>query len=204
MSEGDAHGGHSTSLRDYLRVVRRRKWIILQAVILVPAVAVGLSLRQEKVYKATSQVLLVQQNPADQFNGINQSSVSTGRPAGADAGRSRAGAASRSDGRSSLAGVRRTVDQFLKHSSAAAKTNSDLLELSAWDHDPRCGHGSREVLCKSLCPLSSRLDTAPYVAREGAARMSSCARWPPRAVRQPTPTRNCSPSATSSISTSRF
>ena len=75
MSEGDARGGHGASLRDYLRVVRRRKWIILQAVLLVPAVAVGLSLRQEKVYKATSQVLLVQQNPADQFNGINQSSV---------------------------------------------------------------------------------------------------------------------------------
>ena len=70
LSEGDAHGGHGASLRDYLRVVRRRKWIILLAVLLVPAVAVGLSLRQEKVYKATSQVLLVQQNPADQFNGI--------------------------------------------------------------------------------------------------------------------------------------
>ena len=74
MSEGDARGGHGASLRDYLRVVRRRKWIILQAVLLVPAVAVGLSLRQEKVYKATSQVLLVQENPATQFgNGINQS-----------------------------------------------------------------------------------------------------------------------------------
>ena len=56
MSEGDAHGGHNTSLRDYLRVVRRRNWIILQAVLLVPAVAVG----------------LIQQNPADQFNGNTQ------------------------------------------------------------------------------------------------------------------------------------
>ena len=60
--EGDAHGGHNTSLRDYLRVVRRRNWIILQAVLLVPAVAVG----------------LIQQNPADQFNGNTQSAV---RPA---------------------------------------------------------------------------------------------------------------------------
>jgi uncharacterized protein involved in exopolysaccharide biosynthesis len=59
LSEGDAHGGHNTSLRDYLRVVRRRNWIILQAVLLVPAVAVG----------------LIQQNPADQFNGNTQSAV---------------------------------------------------------------------------------------------------------------------------------
>src|SRR3954470_7192056 len=69
MTEAGGHGEQTTTLRDYLRVVRRRKWIILQAVVLVPAVAVGLSLRQEKVYKATSQVLLVQRNPADQVNG---------------------------------------------------------------------------------------------------------------------------------------
>src|SRR3954451_18307506 len=69
MTEAGGHGEQPTTLRDYLRVVRRRKWIILQAVLLVPAVAVGLSLRQEKVYKATSQVLLVQQNPANFNNG---------------------------------------------------------------------------------------------------------------------------------------
>src|SRR5256885_8263326 len=72
MAEATGHAAQGTSLRDYLRVVRRRKWIILQAVILVPAVAVGLSLRQEKGYKATSQVLLVQQNPANQFNNGSQ------------------------------------------------------------------------------------------------------------------------------------
>src|SRR3954454_6061479 len=72
MTEASGHGAPGNTLRDYLRVVRRRKWIILQAVVLVPAVAVGLSLRQDKVYKASSQVLLVQQNPANQFNNGSQ------------------------------------------------------------------------------------------------------------------------------------
>jgi uncharacterized protein involved in exopolysaccharide biosynthesis len=40
------------SLRDYMRLLRRRKWILLQAVILVPAIAVALSTRQSPVYQA--------------------------------------------------------------------------------------------------------------------------------------------------------
>ena len=48
-----------------------RKWIILEAGLLVPAVAVGLSLRQDKLYKAGAEVLLVPQNIANQLTGIN-------------------------------------------------------------------------------------------------------------------------------------
>ena len=33
-------GAHAATLRDYLHVVRRRKWIILLAVVLVPLAAV--------------------------------------------------------------------------------------------------------------------------------------------------------------------
>ena len=36
-----------SSLRDYLRVVSRRKWIIVSAVVLVPLAAVLFPLRQE-------------------------------------------------------------------------------------------------------------------------------------------------------------
>src|SRR3954453_13218499 len=59
-----------SSLRDYLRVVRRRKWIILQAVVLVPLAAVLLSLHQQKLYQASSQVLLIHQNLANHLSGI--------------------------------------------------------------------------------------------------------------------------------------
>jgi len=39
---------HSSTLRDYLQVVRRRKWIILQAIVLVPIVAVYLAAKQRR------------------------------------------------------------------------------------------------------------------------------------------------------------
>jgi tyrosine-protein kinase len=66
---------HASTLRDYFNVVYRRKWIILQAIILVPAIAVYLSLRQEKLYQAEAQVLLTQQNLANLLTGVSSSDV---------------------------------------------------------------------------------------------------------------------------------
>src|SRR5438270_3409641 len=42
---------------DRLRVANRRKWIIAQAIVLLPLVAVGLSLHQRKLYRASAEVL---------------------------------------------------------------------------------------------------------------------------------------------------
>ena len=168
MSEGDARGGHGASLRDYLRVVRRRKWIILQAVLLVPAVAVGLSLRQEKVYKATSQVLLVQQNPADQFNGIPQSGADPAdRQAQTQADLARVTPVAQRA--LALAGLARSSDQFLSHSSAAAKTNSDLLELSVWDHQPQVAIALTKAYAQAFAGYRADLDTAPYETAKARA-----------------------------------
>ena len=47
MTSG-GHAAHAATLRDYLHVVRRRKWIILQAVVLA---ALLFSLSQQKLYQ---------------------------------------------------------------------------------------------------------------------------------------------------------
>ena len=41
-------------LEQLLRIVRRRKWVVLQAVVVVPVLALLFSLSQEKEYTATS------------------------------------------------------------------------------------------------------------------------------------------------------
>src|SRR4051794_33833259 len=46
-----------------LRIVRRRKWIVLQALIAVPLMALALSIRQEEMYTATA-TLLFRETPA--------------------------------------------------------------------------------------------------------------------------------------------
>ena len=75
MTSG-GHAAHAATLRDYLHVVRRRKWIILQAVVLVPLAALLFSLNQEKLYQAQAQVLLSSQNLAAQLTGTQVTGVS--------------------------------------------------------------------------------------------------------------------------------
>src|SRR2546423_14719834 len=60
---------HAATLRDHLRVVRRRKWLILLALLVVPAATVAYSLHQKPLYRATAQVLLSHQNLATTLTG---------------------------------------------------------------------------------------------------------------------------------------
>jgi succinoglycan biosynthesis transport protein ExoP len=59
----------STSLRDYFDVLRRRKWVVIGATLLVPLAAVLLSQMQEAKYEASSQVLLKRQSLASAVTG---------------------------------------------------------------------------------------------------------------------------------------
>jgi len=52
----------AVTLHDYLRVVRRRKWMVLQAMLLLSLAALGFSLHQQRLYEASADVLLNSQN----------------------------------------------------------------------------------------------------------------------------------------------
>ena len=60
-------------LRQYLVVLRRHKWLVLQATVIVAAVAVGLSTLQEPRYRATARVLLHPNDPAEHLYADNAS-----------------------------------------------------------------------------------------------------------------------------------
>ena len=49
---------HDLGLRDYLQILSRRKWIVIQTIVIVPLAAVAFSLRQSPLYQASSDVLL--------------------------------------------------------------------------------------------------------------------------------------------------
>jgi len=74
-ASSDAHG--AASLREYMGVVRRRKWIILQAVVLVPLVALVYSLHKPVVYSASSQVLLSGQDLSNALSGVQSATSSS-------------------------------------------------------------------------------------------------------------------------------
>ena len=54
----ESSGQEVQSLSDYLRVLRRGKWVVLAAVLLFPLASVAYSLNQQPLYKATAEVLL--------------------------------------------------------------------------------------------------------------------------------------------------
>jgi polysaccharide biosynthesis transport protein len=59
----------NSSLLDYLEVVRRRKWAALQALVVVPLVAVVFSVRQSPLYAATASDLFNGQSVAASLSG---------------------------------------------------------------------------------------------------------------------------------------
>ena len=62
---------HDLGLRDYLQILSRRKWIVLQTIVIVPLAAVAFSLRQSALYQASSDVLLRYQSLPSTLSGIS-------------------------------------------------------------------------------------------------------------------------------------
>jgi len=127
-----------SSLSSYLRVLRRRKWIALQAIVLIPAAAVGVSLLQDAKYRASSQVLLSRQNLPASLNGVTDPtfSVDPNRlpQTQADVARLPVIAARTLAAR----GIHdRTAASFLGQSSVSSSSTADILKFSVTDRDPR-------------------------------------------------------------------
>ena len=59
----------AVTLHDYLRVVRRRKWMVVQAALLLSLAALAFSLHQQRLYEASADVLLNSQNTDDTSSG---------------------------------------------------------------------------------------------------------------------------------------
>ena len=68
MTAGASHD-EASSLSQYLRVLRRRWWIVLVCALLVPVAALFFSLRRPAQYAASAEVLLSRQNLGDLLSG---------------------------------------------------------------------------------------------------------------------------------------
>lgn len=142
----DEHHSHEhNALREYLQVLKRRKWIVLTAVIAVPAAAVAFSLQQQSKYQASAEVLLSRQNLPAALNNVadpNQG-VQADRLAQTQADLARVPPVMKL----ALArtGVNMDTTAFADASSVSAKTDADLLVFRFTSSDR---------------PLAARLATA--------------------------------------------
>jgi polysaccharide biosynthesis transport protein len=155
------HAGHAATLRDYLHVVRRRKWIILQAVLLVPAAAIAFSVHQQKLYQASAQVLLSSQNLATELTGTQQTGV-TVQPdrvaqTQADVARVPAIAARVLE---LVPGTGMTVQRFLARSGVATATNADILTFDVVNRDGALARRLVDEYAAAYTVYRRSLDTA--------------------------------------------
>src|SRR6266404_4613096 len=155
------HAGHAATLRDYLHVLRRRKWLVVQAAVLVPAAAIAFSLHQQKLYQASAQVLLSSQNLANQLTGTQQTGVSVqpDRVAQTQADVAHVPAiAARVLRRVPRTGL--TAQGFLSRSSVTTAANADILTFEVVNRDPALARRLVDEYASSYTVYRRNLDTA--------------------------------------------
>jgi tyrosine-protein kinase len=131
-------GGDSTTLRDYVNVVLRRKWIIVLALVLVPAAGIFYSVQQEKLYESTAEVLISRQNLAAALTGTIDPTVyqQADRIIQTQASLARVPEVARRVLETAGLADSETPRQFLARSVVSTKQNADLLEFRVTDPDP--------------------------------------------------------------------
>ena len=155
----DGTDEHGTTLRDYLSVARRRKWIILQAVVLVPAAALAFSLSQTKLYEASAEVLLSNQNLAAALTGTPDlaRNLQADRVAQTQASLARVPDVARRV--IEEVGADLTAEEFLQASSVSAKQNADLLDFRVTNEDPELAQRLATAYAGEFAEYRRELDT---------------------------------------------
>lgn len=161
-SGGVSHSSHSPAgLRDYLNVVRRRKWIILQAVVIVPVVAGVLASRQPVRYQASADVLLSRQNVAaelagtpDQTAGLSPDQIVATQAALARVPQIAQAVLDRLHLRD------RSAAAFLGQSSVSSQANTDILTFSVTDRSASLAPQLASAYANQYSIYRRRLDTS--------------------------------------------
>jgi polysaccharide biosynthesis transport protein len=156
MNDGFAAEG--TTLRDYVQVIRRRKWVIVLTMALVPLAAVVLSLRQAALYQSSAEVLLNRQN-ASIVSGVSDPNTyyQPERVLQTQAELARVPAVAQRV--ISASGADMTVNDFLASSSVSSEPNSDLLEFKVVDESPERASVLATQYARQFAAYRTELDT---------------------------------------------
>lgn len=157
----DASRREPRTLRDYLQVMRRRKYVILLAVIAAPLLAVLLAMRQQPMYASTADVLLSRQNLGNQLNGIQDPTqyLQAERFAQTQADLAEVGEVAQRT--LNELGLRdRTAEDILRQVSVKARPNADILSFRALDASPTLAAQIATEYARQYTEYRKEIDTA--------------------------------------------
>ncbi len=166
----------TSALADFLRVVRRRKWIVVQTAIIVPIVAVAFSVRKPALYDAVAQVLLSRQNQAATLAGVPDIAASQDpdRYAQTQAFLARSPALAEAAARAAKV-PGRTAETLLGASSVSPSSTTDVLSFRVTDAEPQVAQLLVNLYAKAFTDYRRALDTQSIerARRQILARMAS-------------------------------
>ena len=152
---------HPSTLNEYIAVVRRRKWVVIQAMILVPVAALALSARQPKVFESSAQVLLSRQDFSSILTGTQDPSlfVPADRVTQTQADIARVAPIARQVVKKVRAhGL--TAAGLLNSSSVTELTNSDILVFTVKNANPALSRRLASEYARQFTIYRRQLDTA--------------------------------------------
>jgi len=150
-----------STLSSYLRILRRRAWVVILCALLVPLAAYAFSTRQTDLYSSQAEVYVNKQNLASAITGIEDSSLlaDPARVAETQANLAQTPTVARRT-LATLHVENLTPDQLLDETSVAPKGNSDLLTISVRNADPRLAVRLAGEYARQFVAFRAELDTA--------------------------------------------
>ena len=148
----------TSTLQHYLNVLRRRKWIVLQAALLAPLAAVLFSLHQEKMYRSTAEIWLNSRDFSAFVAGASAPYVNPERLGATSSDLARVPTVA--EDALKRAGVKgRTSGDLLANSSVSPKPGSDLLAFKVDDRVPAVGARLATAYAQAFIAYRTELDT---------------------------------------------
>lgn len=148
------------SLRDYVNVVRRRKWLAVVPLVVVPLTALAVSFLQAPRYQATAGVLLSRQNLA--LTLIGSTDPSAANPERLLETQAELAEVPAMASRTLRAAGMLNADplEFMRNSWVSPKKNADLLHFVVVDRDPRIAALLATTFARQFTAYRHELDTA--------------------------------------------
>jgi Mrp family chromosome partitioning ATPase/capsular polysaccharide biosynthesis protein len=151
------------TVRDYARVLWRRRWIVLVVALLAPAAAIAMAERQAPVYQASSDVLLQNSDLASSLTGVASGAPGVSQnPAWLDQTQADLASVPAVAQRAiDLAGAKGiTAAELLKKSSITPSSNSDILNFSVSNGNPRLARALATSYAQAYVGYRRHVDTA--------------------------------------------
>jgi receptor protein-tyrosine kinase len=149
----------SSTLRDYLQVVRRRKWIVVAVLVAAPLAAVAVAMMQQPRYSASAEVLLSRQNLANSLNNVVDPTASIDPQRYVDTQTNVAQSPEIARGVIAAAKLKTTPVEFLQSSSVTSKTGTDVLVFTVTDRHASSAQGLATLYAKQYIDFANTLST---------------------------------------------